>query len=65
MNKRPPIPRDHARIMAERARQHFKSIAALSELDRAEQKVTPEQFARAAKIAVRIIANARNRWRRK
>ena len=47
--------RDHA----QRARQLFASIAILNALDRAERRATAMQFAWAAKIAARIVVNAR------
>jgi hypothetical protein len=49
--------------MTEKAQRHFQIIAMLNELDRAEQHVTPERFASAARIAARLVSNARNRSR--
>jgi len=60
VNKRPPIPDDHSPPLPERARRHFQSIAILTELDKAERRATPEQFASAARIAARAVCNARN-----
>jgi hypothetical protein len=61
MNKRPPIPRQLLPELPERARRHFKSIAILSELDKAESQATHDQFAVAARIAARAVCNARNK----
>jgi len=60
MDKRGPFQRDPGTAMARRARRHFETIAILGELDRAEQRATPEQFATAARIAARILSNARS-----
>jgi hypothetical protein len=50
-------------MMTSKARLHFQSIAILNELDSAERRATPEQFASAAKIAARTVSVARNRSR--
>jgi len=46
--------------MTSKSRLHFQSVALVSELDRAENQATPEQFASAAKITARTISIARN-----
>jgi len=63
MHKHKPIRYRGARVMTEKARRHFQVIAILNELDRAEQHATLEQFASAARIAARLVSNARNRSR--
>jgi hypothetical protein len=60
MDKRPPIPRHPSPALPERAWRHFKSVAILNELDKAERQATAEQFAAAARIAARALCNARN-----
>ena len=47
--------RDHA----QRARQLFQTVAILTALDRAERRASFAQFAWAAKVAARIVSNAR------
>ena len=56
--------RKGAAVMTAKAHRHFQSVALLAELDRAERYATYEQFASAAKIAARAVANARH-WSRK
>src|SRR4029453_472029 len=59
MNERAPPRRFAATVMTSKARLHFQSIAILNELDRAERRATPEQFASAAKITARPGAGGR------
>jgi len=47
--------RDHAA----RTRQLFESVAILTALDRAQRRASAMQFAWAARIAARIVSNAR------
>jgi len=47
--------RDHAA----RARQLFETVAILTALDRAERRASAAQFEWAAKVAARIVSNAR------
>jgi hypothetical protein len=49
--------------MVNRALKHFKSLAILETLDRADTHATPEQFASAAKITARVLSRARDRSR--
>ena len=64
MHKSTQIRRNGAAVMTDKAHRHFQSVALLAELDRAERYATYQQFASAAKIAARSVANARY-WSRK
>jgi hypothetical protein len=47
-----------------RARLHFETLELINQLEVAEQRATPEQFAAAARTAARAISTAKFDWRR-
>jgi hypothetical protein len=59
-NERRLIPPGIWARLSDRARRHLMSVLIIERLEAVERHASPEQFAAAARIAARIISQARN-----